>query len=234
MNAIAIAESKMILRNRLVSGCAILLPLAFGLILYASRDTDRPDGAVAGVQTVLMAAMGTYVTATTTLAARRQTLYLKRMRGGAVSDKAIIGGLLLPVVAVNVVQIGVVLGMLASAGAPANPLLLVVAVMLTEAMFAGLALATAGFTNSPEHAQYTTAPLFMAAVAAAVWFQAPSLGGPVAVKRALPGGALAELVSTAWNGGSLGSVPVLLAASVGWAVAGALIARTSFRWEPRR
>ena len=234
MNAIAIAESRMLLRNRLVSGCAILLPLALGLILYASRDTHKPGGTIAGMQTVLMIAMGTYVTATTTLAARRQTLFLKRMRGAAVSDKAIITGLLLPVVAVNLVQIGVVFGILAATDTPANPLLLAVAVLLAEAMFTGLALATAGFTNSPEHAQYTTAPVFLATAAAAFWSQATGLGGPIAVKRALPGGAVAELVSTAWNGRGLASVPVLLAASLGWAVAGVLAARTYFRWEPRR
>lgn len=234
MNAIAIAESRMLLRNRLVLGCAILLPLAFGVFLFASRDTHKPGGIVAGTQTVLMIAMGTYVTATTTLAARRQTLFLKRMRGGTVSDGAIVAGILLPVVVVNVVQIGAVFGLLAANGAPANPLLLTVAVLLAEAMFAGLALATACFSNSPEHAQYTTMPVFLTAAAAGVWFQATEIGGPLAAKRALPGGAVAELVSTAWNGGSLGSVPVLLAATLGWALAGVLVARACFRWEPRR
>lgn len=234
MNAIAVAESKMLLRNRLVSGCAILLPLAFGVFLLASRDTHRPAGAVAGVQAVLMIAMGTYVTATTILAARRQTLFLKRMRGGTVSDKAIIAGVLLPTVTVNLVQLGVIFGVLASTARPADPLLLVLAVLLAEAMFIAMALATAAFSNSPEHAQYTTTPLFVAATGAAVWFQAPSLGGPVAVRRALPGGAVAELVSTAWNGGSLASVPLLLAPTLGWAVAGVLVARACFRWEPRR
>lgn len=230
---IAIAESKMLLRNRLVTGCAILLPLAFGVFLFISRDTQKPGGAVASVQTVLMIAMGTYVTATTTLAARRQTLYLKRMRGGAASDRAIITGLLLPVVMVNIVQVGVILGVLASTTAPANPPLLIVTVLLAEAMFTGLALATAGFSNSPEHAQYVTAPLFLLAGAAALWFQATGATGPLAIKRALPGGAVAELVFTAWNGGSLASVPLLLAACLAWALVGVLAARACFRWEPR-
>jgi ABC-2 type transport system permease protein len=232
--AIAIAETKMLVRNRLVTGCAVLLPLAFGMFLFVGRDTHKAGGAVAGVQSVLMIAMGTYVTATTTLAARRQTLFLKRMRGAAVSDRAIITGLLLPIVVVNIVQVGVVFGVLASTDAPADPLLLIVAVLLAEAMFAGLALATAGFSNSPEHAQYTTAPVFLVAGAAAMWFQATGIGGPLAVKRALPGGAVAELVSTAWDGGSLSSVPVLLVACLGWALVGVLAARACFRWEPRR
>jgi ABC-2 type transport system permease protein len=233
VNAIAIAEAKMLLRNRLVAGCALLLPLAFGVLLFMSRDTQKAGGALAGVQCVLMTAMGTYVTATTTLAARRQTLYLKRMRGAAISDRAVIAGLLLPVVAVNIVQVAVVYGMLASKDAPADPLLLFLGVLLAETMFAGLALATAGFSNSPEHAQYMTTPIFLVATAAAVWFQAPTLGGPIAVKRALPGGAVAELISIAWNGGSLSSVPVLFAACLAWAIAGVCAARACFRWEPR-
>lgn len=233
MNAIAVAETKMLLRNRLVAGCALLLPLAFGVFLFVGRDTEKAGGALAGVQCVMRAAMGTYITATTTLAARRQTLYLKRMRGAAISDRSIIAGLLLPVVAVNIVQVAVVYGMLASKNAPTNPLLLIAAVLLAETMFAGLALATAGFSNSPEHAQYMTTPIFLVATATAVWFQAPTLGGPIAVKRALPGGAVAELISIAWNGGSLSSVPVLLAACLAWAIAGAWAAQAWFRWEPR-
>ena len=36
---------EMLLRNRLVAGCAILLPLAFGVFLYISRDTQKAGGA---------------------------------------------------------------------------------------------------------------------------------------------------------------------------------------------
>ena len=234
MNAIAIAELKMLARNRVVAGGALLFPFAFGVFLYLTRDPHRAGGTVAGVQTVVMVAMGTYVTATTTLASRRQTLYLKRMRGAAVSDGAIIAGLVSPLIAVNLGQLAVVLGVLASADAPANPLLLIVAIVIAEAMFAGLALATAGFSTSPEHAQYTTMPVFLAATGAALWFEATGADSLIAVKRALPGGALAELVATAWNGGSLSKVPLLLMPSLGWAVLGVLAARAFFRWDPRK
>jgi ABC-2 type transport system permease protein len=234
VNAIAAAELKMLARNRVVALGALLFPLVFGGFLYLTRDTHRAGGNLAGVQMVVMVAMGTYVTATTTLASRRQTLYLKRLRGAAVSDRAIIVGLLAPLVAVNAVQLAVVLGVLASADAPANPLLLLLAIVIAQAMFAGLALATAGLSTSPEHAQYTTMPIFLAATAAAIWFQATGTDGLIAVKRAMPGGALAELVATAWNGGSLTKVPLLLAPCLAWAVIGVLAARMFFRWEPRR
>ena len=234
MNGIAAAELRMLARNRVVAGGALLFPLAFGAFLYLSRDAHKAGGSVAGVQIVMMTAMGTYVTATTTLASRRQTLYLKRMRGAAVSDASIIAGLVSPLVAVNVLQLAVVLGVLASTDTPANPLLLIIAIAIAEAMFTGLALATAGLSTSPEHAQYTTTPIFLVATASAVWYQATGTDGLIAVKRALPGGAFAELVTTAWNGGALSKVPLLLAASLAWAVIGVLAARSLFRWEPRR
>ena len=234
MNAIAIAEFRLLVRNRLVASCAILLPVVFGAALFLNRDTHLGGGAVAGVQVVAMAAMGTYVTATTTLATRRQTLYLKRMRGAAISDRSIITGLVAPLIAVNIAQIAVVLGILASHGAPANPALLIAAIVIAEAMFTGLAFATAGFTASPEQAQYTTIPIFFAATAAAILSQAPGFDDLTILKRCLPGGALTELIMTAWNGGSLSNLPLLLAPSLVWAALGVLAARTSFRWEPRR
>ncbi|GAA1960238.1 ABC transporter permease [Catenulispora subtropica] len=234
MNAIAAAELRMLVRNRTVAGAALLFPMSFGVFLCFSRGAHERGGAVAGVQIILMVAMGTYVTVTTTLASRRQTLYLKRMRGGAVSDRAIIAGLVAPPVGVNLVQLAIVLGVLAYADVPSNPLLLVAAIVIAQAMFAGLALATAGLSASPEHAQYTTAPIFLVATAAAVWFQATGTDHLIAVKRTLPGGALAELVETAWDGGGLSTLPLLLPATLGWTVVGVLAARAFFRWEPRQ
>ncbi|WP_034260703.1 ABC transporter permease [Actinospica robiniae] len=233
MNAIARTEIRLLVRNRLVAGCAILFPCLFGAAFYLDRDPHAGGGSAAGVQVVAMAAMGTYVTATTTLATRRQTLYLKRMRGAAISDRSIIAGLVAPLIAVNIAQIVVVLGILASHGGPANPALVIAAILVVEAMFTGLALATAGFTASPEQAQYTTIPIFFAALAAAILSQAPG-GDLTALKRALPGGAPTELIMTAWNGGSLSNVPLLLVPSLVWAALGVLAARTFFRWEPRR
>ncbi|WP_423919510.1 ABC transporter permease [Frigoribacterium sp. 2-23] len=231
--SIATAELRMMLRNRTVALSALLVPLAFGAFLLFTNGASA-GGVLAGIQIIGMVGMGVYVSATTTLAARRQTLFLKRLRGGAVSDPSILTGLLAPVVVVSLAQLAIVLGVLAAQEPPVHAWLLIVAVLLAEAMFVGLALATAGFSTSPEHAQYTTLPLFFLTLGTAIWFQLTGVDDLIAVKRLLPGGGLMELIVLAWNGGDLGLLPWLLLPSVGWAVLGVLAAVRFFRWEPRR
>jgi len=234
MFSIAIAEFRMLLRNKLVAACAVLIPLAFGAFFLF---TGNPNGTstVAVLQIMIMILMGVYVTATTTLAARRQTLFLKRLRSGAVSDTSIIGGLVLPIMIVSTVQVGIVLAVLALTAdvPPVHAWLLVVAVLAAEVMFTGFALATAGFTNSPEHAQVTTLPLFFAVLGIAFWVVFTGTEELAWVKRALPGGGLTELVLTAWDGGDLGNLAVLILPSIAWAAIAVYAARTMFKWEPR-
>lgn len=231
--AIAVAELRMLVRNRTVALCALLLPLGFGAVTYAF-DSYGTAGMLAGVQIIGMVGLGVYITATTTLAARRQSLHLKRLRSGAVGDAGIIAGLVLPVVAVSVAQLAIVLGVLSLREPPVHAALLVAAVVIAEAMFAGFALATAGFSTSPEHAQYTTMPLYLVTLGVAIWWTITGADDLLWLKRILPGGGLMELVTLAWNGGDLSLVPVLLAPTLVWAALGVVAAVMFFRWEPRR
>jgi ABC-2 type transport system permease protein len=236
MFAIARAELRMLIRNRLVAACAVLLPLGLGAF-FLFQGTGSPGAITAVLQVTVMIAMGVYVTATTTLAARRQTLFLKRLRSGALSDRSIIAGLVAPIVTISIVQVLVVLGVLAAVSSfPVAPWLVVIGVLVAEALFAALALATAGVTNSPEHAQVTTLPVFFLALGVTLWvaFAGASTTGPLLwVQRALPGGATAELLTLGWAGGDLSAVPVLIGISVVWVALAVLIARAMFRWEPR-
>ena len=233
MNAIAAAEFRMMFRNRTVALCAVVVPLAFAA-LFIGLDAYGSTGALAAVVAITIMGMGTYVTATTTLASRRQALYLKRLRGGVVGDRALLAGLVGPVAAVTIAQLVVVVGVLAARDVPAHPVLVAVALLAAEAMFLGLALATSAVTTSAEHAQYTTLPVFFAAVGVVVWLQLTGVDEWIAVKRALPGGATAELVIAAWSDGDLVAAPVLVAISLAWAVVGTVVGLRAFRWEPRR
>ena len=234
MFSIAIAELRMLVRNRLVAVSALLIPLGLG-VYFVFSGSGGNAAFIAVLQTVLMVAMGVYVTATTTLAARRQTLFLKRLRSGVVSDSSIIAGIVGPIVIVSLVQLAIVMVLLAATAdaPPANVGLVIVAVLLTEIMFTGFALATAGFTNSPEHAQVTTLPILFAAMGAAVWVAITGTEELAIVKRALPGGGIAELMITGWQGLPIDNLVWLIVPSLAWAAVAVYAAKLMFRWEPR-
>jgi ABC-2 type transport system permease protein len=193
-------------------------------------------GYIAAVVMVTIGAFGLYTSTVTTLASRRQNLFLKRLRSTAVGDAGIIAGLILPATVLAVVQVTAILAVLAAVvGRPADIPLLAAAVVATLAMMIGLALATAGLTNSPEHAQVTTLPVSLGIIAVASWVGISGTEELTLVKRLLPGGSATELVLNAWNGGvALGDSLLLLAPTVAWVVVAVALAARLFRWEPRR
>ena len=172
----------------------------------------------------------------TTLASRRQNLLLKRLRSIAAGDGEILAGSLLPVTAITVLQVTVVLvALTVFAGGPADPLLLSVAVLSTVVMMLGLGLATAGVSDSPDHAQVTTSPLLVGTLAVSGWVGFTGTEELTLLKRLLPGGSASELIVNAWNGGlPLGDSLWLLAPTLAWVVVALLTATRLFRWEPRR
>lgn len=238
MIAIASSEITQIFRNRAVLLTNLVMPFAASAFFIYYRDVFSGIGSlgyVGGLLVFTIAAFSLYATSVTTLAARRQSLFLKRLRTTAASDSSILSGLLLPVVAIAVVQVAIILTAFAWVGtAPDNVLLLVAAVATTFVMMAALGFATAGVTNSPEHAQVTTLPLSLGVIAVASWVGITGTEEMTFLKRLLPGGAATELVVEAWNGGaSLTDSLLLLAPTLAWAVLGIALATRVFRWEPR-
>ncbi|GAA4887202.1 ABC transporter permease [Streptomonospora salina] len=238
MFAIAQSELIQVFRNRLVLVTMLIVPAAssaFYMYLH-DRIPGLDLGAVAAVLMFLVVAMGLYTTAVTTLASRRQNLFLKRLRSTAVDDTRILSGLLLPVTAITIVQVAVILTVLSVvADPPAELLLLVAAVLATVIMMLGLALATAGVTNSPEHAQVTTLPVLVGVLAVSGWVGFSGTEEFSLVKRILPGGSATELVVNAWNGGvAIADSLVLLVPILAWVVVAGVLATRVFRWEPRR
>ena len=235
MISIAVSELRMLLRNRLVAALAIGIPLVFGAFFIVMRPADAGVPFAATLQIVIMLGMGVYVTATTTLASRRQNLFLKRLRSGAVSDPAIIAGLVIPIALVGLVQVAIIMvGLsLSASSAPVHPWLLVLVALLVDLMFVGFALATAGITNSPEHAQVTTIPLFFVSIGVPFWVAVTGTDDLGLLKNALPGGAIPELMATAWDGGDLGRAALLLLPTLAWTAVAFVAAKIMFRWEPR-
>ncbi|SJM62600.1 ABC transporter permease [Gulosibacter sp. 10] len=240
MFAIARSEFRQILRNRMVFFSATVIPVGLSLLFIAQREifAQFPAGAgfLAGVFMVILIGMGLYATAVTTLASRRQTLFLKRLRSTAIGDAGILIGILAPPAIIGVVQVAAVLTVLGVVGeaSPNIPLLAASALSLVVMMI-GFALATAGITQSPEHAQVTTLPITLGTSAIAFWIGFTGTADLAWLKRLLPGGSATELTVGAWNRTlDAGEALVLLAPTILWAVVAVVLARAMFRWEPRR
>lgn len=234
MFAIARSEMTQLVRNRLVAASSLFVPLAFSAVLIFNRENFGGTAVAAALILVTVTAMGTYVTATTTLASRRQNLFLKRLRSTSAKDASILSGLVLPIALVNLVQAGVIVAILSVVGTPPVGVVAVVAaVVVLELMFVGAAIATAGLTNSPDHAQVTTLPLFVVALGAAMWVGLTGTEELAGVKRLLPGGAVTELIAEGWSGMALHETVSLLLPSLAFVVATFAMAKSTFRWEPR-
>jgi len=239
MLEIARSELIQIFRNRLVLVTGLVIPVVVSAFIVRRREDFAELGSLGYIAAIIMftvLAFGLYATAVTTLATRRQNLFLKRLRSTATGDAVILAGLVMPITVIAVVQVVAMLVVLgAVSSGPAHVPLLVAAGGATTAMMVALAMATAGLTSSPEHAQVTTLPVSLAVIAVASWVGISGTEDLTLLKRLLPGGSAAELVIGAWNGG-LGlveSLPLMLS-TLGWLVVAVVVAVRLFRWEPRR
>ncbi|MFN3600979.1 MAG: ABC transporter permease [Dietzia sp.] len=239
MLVIARSEIVQIFRNRLVLVTGLIIPIAVSSFFVYQHEVFSDLGSlgyVAAITTFTVLAFGLYTTAVTTLASRRQNLFLKRLRSTAASDAGILTGLVVPATAIALLQVAAILFVLGViTAAPAQVPLLAVAILATTAMMVALALATTGLTNSPEHAQVTTLPVSLSLIAVASWVGITGTEDLTLLKRLLPGGSATELVVHSWNG----TVPLtdslpLLATTIAWVLVAGVLAARLFRWEPRR
>ncbi|MGW4830075.1 ABC transporter permease [Amycolatopsis japonica] len=239
MLSIARSELIQIFRNRSVLITSFVMPLAISAFFVYQHEVFAEIGSLGYIAAIVMftvCAFGLYTSAVTTLASRRQNLFLKRLRSTAAGDASILAGLVLPVTVISLVQVAVIMTVLGIVtDTPANVGLLVAAVLASVAMMIGLGLATAGLTNSPEHAQVTTLPVSLGVIAVASWVGISGTDELALLKRLLPGGSATELAVNAWNGGvALTDSLLLLAPTLAWVVVAVVLATRLFRWEPRR
>lgn len=237
---LAVAETRLILRNRTVLVTAAILPLVLGLGLMNSPFTAQAGtaGALAATQLGMLLMFGLFMTITMTLAARRQQLYLKRLRTSPVSTGSIVAGLASPLALIVLVQTAIVLASTAweSGTAPAHPELLVLAFVNGAVTMVALGFLTASFTKTPEAAQITVLPGVMVLMIGVFWSLVPMDGAQGALRSAIPGAALTELTTVAWDGASHGYLaaiaqPLLFSTAV--AALAAVVAAKLFRWQPR-
>jgi ABC-2 type transport system permease protein len=247
--ALALAETKLVLRNRTVAVSAVFIPLVMGAFFaysFTGNGGDDPPPflfamAVAS-QLAVVIGMTVYVTTTTTLVARRHNRVLKRMRTSGISDGGLLVATVAPTAVIGLLQLLLFVPFNAYMGVPvpADPLALVLAALGGLALTVTAALATTVVTSTPERAQITTLPLVFLVLGAAIAMAVVPADGWWQLLVAVPGaavGALAQygLLGGAWAAGAAGLPAVLpaLVALVAWPVVFGLLARRSFRWDPR-
>ncbi|HEX7309220.1 ABC transporter permease [Lentzea sp.] len=239
MRSLFLSELVQLFRNRSVLVTSFVMPIAVSAFFLYQHDLFTQIGSLGYIAAIVMftvTGFGLYAGSVTTLASRRQNLFLKRLRSTAASDAGILTALVLPAAAIALVQVTVIMTVLAVVTeAPDDLPLLAAAVLTTAVMMVGLALATAGLTGSPEHAQVTTLPVCLGVVAVASWVGISGTEDLTLLKRLLPGGSATELVVNAWSGGvAVADSLLLLAPTLAWVVVAAVLASRLFRWEPRR
>lgn len=242
---VAATEMRLLLRDKLATIMGIVSPLLFGALFYLIGDGAEPDdaGNLAALHLVLVLAFTAYVTATMTLAARRQHLYLKRLRSSPASTAGIVAGLVAPLLAVMLVQVVVLWGAngaMAGVAPQRWPLLLLVP-PLGALICVPLAFLTAAFTRSSEAAQLTTMPAYLALMGGGIWVVATPPDEVTLPMLAVPGAPLAQLTRYAWggadaapDGGLIAVVAPAILFSLAIAAAAWWLAARHFRWEPRQ
>lgn len=243
LTALFRAEVKLLGRNSAVAATATVFPIgmAAALVYFGRANLGALGWAFpVAMQLLLMFGMTVYITTTLALTSRREDLYLKRLRSGEAADSTILVGVSSPVIALGVLQcllIVVIVGIFGPA-VPANPLVLLLAVLLGVAMSATFGFATTGLVSSTQQADMAAMPFFLFLLATGVWSGTNGAAGPAVEQLLTPGGALVDLARIAYGpagsfvGQLVDAVPALAVLTV-WTAIGAVAARRFFRWEKR-
>ncbi|HYO20661.1 MAG TPA: ABC transporter permease [Dermatophilaceae bacterium] len=249
---LARAEALLLRRNPIALLTAAAMPVAMVLFVRLYQPDGAGGGLGAQVVTTLTAftlILVVYYNLVTALVARREELVLKRLRTGETSDAEILAGTAVPAVALAWGQI--LIGILAAVtvlglGIPANPALVLVAVVLGTAVFVLLAAVSTALTRTVEMAQVTTAPvLFVPLILSGAMIPLTSLPDPLQrLAQVMPLTPVVDLVRLGLTGTTSDGASVDLAGSFGpavvpvliltaWVAAGTWATRRWFRWEPR-
>ncbi|WP_185173840.1 hypothetical protein [Rothia nasimurium] len=237
--SLATAEIWVFLRQPVMIALTLLLPAGLIAITALTNVSFNPQtwAQVAGRDLVATQCITVYFVALNTLTARRHTLALKRLRTTALPSIGIIAGLLVPPFLVGMFQVLAIFTGLVFLGAPLpqQPLLVGVSVLLgmVVALLAGVT--TSGVTSTPEKAQWTMMPFFVAAMGATAILPSVSLD-IIDLVLAVPLAANGHLATIGWYSetNSANEVMVDFSFMVIWIVILALVSWKTFRWERRR
>jgi ABC-2 type transport system permease protein len=237
-----LAQAAMELRLLVRSGESLLVTLGIplGVLVFFSLVDVLPTGEGARVDFLVPGVLAISVTATGLVAVAIQTAFerkygvLKRLGGTPLSRSAFLVAKGLAVAAILAVQTGLVLLVAVALLGwwPQGSVLGALAgVLLGAVTFTALGLLMAGALRAEATLALSNAAFLVLLVISGITFDAEVLPDALAtVGRALPAGALGEVLRAALLDGrlALGDAVVL----AGWGLAGLLAAARWFRWDP--
>lgn len=245
-------ELLLLRRNLTATMLSVVTPLVVGVLLVSGRGYDTQSG-VARMSGVIgmVAVFCVHHHLTTAYASRRQEMVLKRLRAGIPSDRTILIGAASATILVFLVQAALLIAygvVVLDMPVPANPVTMLLAMLLGAAVLAAFGAALSAVTRSSEAAMLTTLPSML------VFLMAPGVLVPLGalpqsvetIASFLPMGPFTEILRTSWLGYEIGgtgealgfagttlhALPWLGALLV-WLVIGAAVTTKYFRWEPR-
>lgn len=232
----------MVLRRRTVALSMLAGPLM--MVFFAvvvSPEGPEGWGMLAGISGLIGMLLSVYASAATVFTLRRESGALARLRTTELSGAGIVAATGAPLFVVGVAQTLLVLAVFVALGAPApaQPLLLVVPIVLGGAFCVVAGALTSTFSSGAESVQFTVLPLVIVASVAANLLATgvdPALRGALLL---VPGTPVADLIVTAWTGvpgpAVAGLAPTVLGPLllVAWIAIAVLGAAARWRWTPR-
>ncbi|TMR16095.1 ABC transporter permease [Nonomuraea turkmeniaca] len=239
------------LRQRGLAFTVLLLPLFLAFVNTANSVAGAEVAGAVGALAVVFPF--SYMTITSGIVVRREERVYKRLRGSALPTSAIFAGDVLHATLIGAVQgVAILAYVMAVVGGPLprNVPLMLVAFLLGAAVFAALAIGTAGLIPNYEVAQLVALPvLFGSLLGAGMMFPLsvlPEWGQRVA--ELMPLTPIVTMIRTAYLGRDYGQAAApkvgflegfqVSAAGLGiallWVGIGLWSARRYFRWDPRR
>lgn len=239
------ANALLLTRNRMTLAYALIFPLIPLAWLLVGERGDSTFGILSMTNVLLLAALfPVYYNMLSQTVTRRDELVLKRFRSGESSDNDLLASIAIPGIVVMLIisLLAVAIAPAFGQQLPANPIVLLVAVLVIAAAFAGLAFWTAAWTRNAEAAQVTSLPILMVAIVGSMRATFPESVQPYL--ELTPGAAIEALVRIAWFGQDLDGVALSFASTfteagrpllvlLGWMVLAGVLTKRSMRWEPR-
>jgi ABC-2 type transport system permease protein len=237
-----LAQAVMELRLLLRSGESLLvtLGLPLGVLVFFSLIDVLPTGEEPRVDFLVPGVLAISVTATGLVAVAIQTAFerkygvLKRLGGTPLSRSAFLVAKGLAVAAILAVQTGLVLGVAAGLlgwRAHGSVLLALAGVLVGAVTFTAIGLLMAGALRAEATLALSNAAFLVLMVISGITFDAGVLpDGLAALGRAMPAGALGEVLRAALTDGRLAVADLLVVA--GWGMGAVAASARWFRWDP--